>query len=185
MTLPSGTVTLGADGQTLTFLGVLDFAGQAVFSYTVTSGGVSETANITMNVTQVDDAPVLDLDASSPGTSYVGVYDHDPIAIGAPVLLTDVDDNITSLTVTIMGVHTNMCVLGRPFGIRQMVYAGKNVILCRDLTDSYHRDPGRHFEGLREIVAHVEKHWCPTVTSASITGKTPFRFKDDKLGPDE
>lgn len=78
--------------------------------------------------------------------------------------------------VIIMGVHTNRCVLGRPFGIRQMVYLGKNVFLCRDLTDSYHRDPGRHFEGLDKIIQHVEKYWCPTLTSEAITGKPPFRF---------
>lgn len=81
--------------------------------------------------------------------------------------------------VILMGVHTNRCVLGRPFGIRQMKYVGKNVVLCRDLTDSYHRDPGRHFEGLDLIVQHVEKYWCPTVTSQSITGQTPFRFSED------
>ena len=78
--------------------------------------------------------------------------------------------------VIIMGVHTNRCVLGRPFGIRQMVYQKRNVVLCRDLTDSYHRDPGRHFEGLEKIVEHVEKYWCPTITSKSITGEKPFRF---------
>ncbi len=27
--------------------------------------------------------------------------------------------------VILMGVHTNMCVLGRPFGLRQMVRAGR------------------------------------------------------------
>ena len=78
--------------------------------------------------------------------------------------------------VIVMGVHTNRCVLGRPFGIRQMVYVDKNVVLCRDLTDSYHRDPGKHFEGLDKIVAHVERYWCPTITSASITDKDPFEF---------
>lgn len=81
--------------------------------------------------------------------------------------------------VIIMGVHTNRCVLGRPFGIRQMVYLGKNVVLCRDLTDSYHRDPGKHFEGLDLIIGHVEKYWCPTITSASISGAPTFRFKQD------
>lgn len=86
--------------------------------------------------------------------------------------------------VVLMGVHTNRCVLGRPFGIRQMVMlkeAGKlkSVFLCRDLTDSYHRDPGRHFEGLAEIVAHIERHWCPTVESAAFIGKPAFRFKGD------
>ncbi|MFM8892140.1 MAG: isochorismatase family protein, partial [Planctomycetia bacterium] len=36
----------------------------------------------------------------------------------------------------VMGVHTNMCVLGRPFGIRQMVRQGLDVALVRDLTDT-------------------------------------------------
>lgn len=82
-------------------------------------------------------------------------------------------------TTVIMGVHTNVCVLGRPFGIRQMVYLGENVILCRDLTDSHHRDPGKHFEGLARIIEHVEKYWCPTITSDQITGGKPFRFKNN------
>jgi nicotinamidase-related amidase len=82
--------------------------------------------------------------------------------------------------VIVMGVHTNRCVLGRPFGIRQLAYVGKKVYLCRDLTDSYHRDPGHHFEGLNTIIAHVEKYWCPTITSTSLTGKPPFKFKADK-----
>src|SRR5260221_9027643 len=38
--------------------------------------------------------------------------------------------------VIVMGVHINMCVLGRPFSIRQMVQQGQNVLLMRDLTDS-------------------------------------------------
>ena len=29
--------------------------------------------------------------------------------------------------VIVLGVHTNMCVLGRPFSIRQMVYQGQNI----------------------------------------------------------
>ena len=82
--------------------------------------------------------------------------------------------------VIVMGVHTNRCVLGRPFGLRQMVYVGKNVVLCRDLTDSYHRDPGAHFSGLNAIIGHVERYWCPTITSASLTGKSPFEFAASK-----
>ncbi|MEE3220774.1 MAG: protein-signal peptide and transmembrane prediction, partial [Planctomycetota bacterium] len=42
--------------------------------------------------------------------------------------------------VIVMGVHTNMCVLGRPFSIRQMIYQGQNVALVRDLTDTMY-DP--------------------------------------------
>ena len=38
--------------------------------------------------------------------------------------------------VILVGVHTNMCVLGRPFGLRQMAQNGKNVVLVRDMTDT-------------------------------------------------
>ena len=31
--------------------------------------------------------------------------------------------------VLLVGVHTNMCVLGRPFGLRQLSALGKNVAL--------------------------------------------------------
>ena len=81
--------------------------------------------------------------------------------------------------VIVMGVHTNVCVLGRPFGIRQWVYHKKNVVLCRDLTDTYHRDPGRHFEGLAATIEHIERYWCPTMTSRDLTGEPPFRFQGD------
>jgi nicotinamidase-related amidase len=86
--------------------------------------------------------------------------------------------------VILMGVHTNRCVLGRPFGIRQMVYMDRNVVLCRDLTDSFHRDPGHHFAGLQKIIEHVERFWCPTISSESITGDTPFTFaaRDESAG---
>jgi len=82
--------------------------------------------------------------------------------------------------VILMGVHTNICVLGRPFGLRSMVSLGKNVVLCRDLTDSYHRGPGKHFEGLDKVIGHVEKFVCPSITSTGITGTRQFRFKADK-----
>ena len=85
--------------------------------------------------------------------------------------------------VILCGVHLNMCVLGRPFAIRQMVKLGKNVVLMRDMTDTMYnpeRPPGvSHFEGTDLMIAHVEKYWCPSVTSTDITGKSAFRFKDD------
>jgi nicotinamidase-related amidase len=33
--------------------------------------------------------------------------------------------------IIVMGVHANVCVLGRPYGIRQLVYLGKTPLLCR------------------------------------------------------
>lgn len=87
-------------------------------------------------------------------------------------------------TAIIMGVHLNMCVLGRPFGIRQLVSQGLSTFLMRDLTDTMY-NPERapkvsHFEGTRLMVEHVERHWCPTLTSAEILGGSPFRFAADR-----
>jgi nicotinamidase-related amidase len=88
--------------------------------------------------------------------------------------------------VILCGVHLNMCVLGRPFAIRQMVKLGKNVALMRDMTDTMYnpeRPPGvTHFAGTDLVIEHVEKYWCPSFTSSDITGARPFRFKDDPRG---
>ncbi len=85
--------------------------------------------------------------------------------------------------VILTGVHTNMCVLGRPFGLRQMARNGKHVVLMRDLTDTMY-DPRAwpyvsHFTGTDLIVAHIEKYVCPTITSDQILGGSPFRFAGD------
>jgi nicotinamidase-related amidase/type 1 glutamine amidotransferase len=86
--------------------------------------------------------------------------------------------------VILLGVHVNMCVLGRPFGLRQMAKNGKNVVLMRDLTDTMY-NPARppfvsHFTGTDLIVEHTEKWVCPTITSEQILGGKPFRFSGDK-----
>jgi nicotinamidase-related amidase len=86
--------------------------------------------------------------------------------------------------VILCGVHLNMCVLGRPFGIRQMVYVGKNVALMRDMTDTMYNPEKTpkvsHFAGTDLVIEHVEKCWCPSFTSADLTGRPAFRFKDAK-----
>lgn len=83
--------------------------------------------------------------------------------------------------VILCGVHLNMCVLGRPFGIRQMTKLGKDVVLLRDMTDTMYnpeRPPGvSHFAGTDLMVRHVETFWCPSCDSSDITGKPPFRFR--------
>jgi nicotinamidase-related amidase len=86
--------------------------------------------------------------------------------------------------VLLLGVHTNMCVLGRPFGLRQMAKNGKTVALVRDLTDTMYNPkmPPQvsHFEGTRLIVEHIEKYVCPTITSDQLLGGKEFRFTGDK-----
>jgi nicotinamidase-related amidase len=79
--------------------------------------------------------------------------------------------------VAIMGVHTNMCILGRPFGIRQLVKLGFNVVLVRDLTDAMY-DPREkpfvsHARGTELIVVHIERHWCPSILGEDLTKVVP------------
>lgn len=87
-------------------------------------------------------------------------------------------------TVIVMGVHTNMCVLGRPFSIRAMVGLGKQVFLMRDMTDTMYNSRRRpwvsHFVGTDLVVEHIERFWCPTITSADFLGGQPFRFREDR-----
>jgi len=75
--------------------------------------------------------------------------------------------------VVIMGVHTNMCVLHRSFGIKQMVRWGVSIVLARDLTDTMYNPEMRpyvsHDEGTRLVVEFIEKLWCPTVLSEDLT----------------
>jgi nicotinamidase-related amidase len=85
--------------------------------------------------------------------------------------------------VIVMGVHLNMCVLGRSFAIRQMTNLGKNVVLMRDMTDTMYNPEMppyvSHFKGTELVVEHVEKYWAPTILSSDITGKPAFKFRED------
>lgn len=86
--------------------------------------------------------------------------------------------------VILVGVHTNMCVLGRPFGLRRLAAGGKNVVLARDLTDTMY-NPGAwpyvsHFSGTDLVIGHVERFVCPTIASSQVVGGEPFRFSGDR-----
>ena len=74
--------------------------------------------------------------------------------------------------VVMTGVHTNMCVLGRPFGIRQLKRLGRNVVLSRDLTDAMY-DPRdapyvSHRRGTDMVIEHIEQYWCPSIESKDL-----------------
>ncbi|QDT52026.1 Trehalose utilization [Caulifigura coniformis] len=104
--------------------------------------------------------------------------------------ITDLGDEVWSIletrgvkNVILAGVHTNMCVLGRPFGLRRMAENGKNVVLLRDMTDTMYNPKSApyvsHFTGTDLIVSHIERHVCPTITSDQIIGGKTFRFSGD------
>ena len=84
--------------------------------------------------------------------------------------------------VMLVGVHTNMCVIGRPFGLRNMVRCGKNVVLVRDMTDTMYNSRRwpyvSHVCGTYLIIRYIETYVCPTITSSDLTGKKPFVFQD-------
>ena len=86
--------------------------------------------------------------------------------------------------VMLVGVHTNMCVLGRPFGLRQMANANKNVVLVRDLTDTMYNPKMppfvSHFSGTDLIIEHIEQYVCPTISSDQLLGGKSFRFYRDR-----
>lgn len=77
-------------------------------------------------------------------------------------------------TLLVMGVHTNMCVLHRSFGIRQMTRWGIQCVLVRDLTDALYNPRLHpfvtHDSGTRLVIRHIEEHWCPSIVSADLPG---------------
>ncbi|MCS7046125.1 MAG: isochorismatase family protein [Gemmataceae bacterium] len=117
--------------------------------------------------------------AQHPG---ITIHDHDAIS-DSGVEIWNLLEARGIHHVILVGVHTNMCVLGRPFGLRQMAKNGKNVVLMRDLTDSMYNPKMppfvSHFKGTELIIEHIEKYVCPTITSDQFVGGQPFRFKGD------
>lgn len=97
--------------------------------------------------------------------------------------------------VLICGVHTNMCVLGRPFGLRQLSQHGKRVVLVRDLTDTMYNPASRpfvsHYSGTSLIVSHIERYVSGTVESTAFLNEPAIRFANDRrkllimIGEDE
>ncbi len=103
-------------------------------------------------------------------SGYDGISDN-----GAEIYNYCVQEGIKNIV--IMGVHTNMCVLGRPFGIRQQVRLGMNVVLARDLTDAMY-DPRQppyvsHTRGTELVIEHIERYWCPSIVGEDLTRVVP------------
>lgn len=85
--------------------------------------------------------------------------------------------------VILMGMHTNMCIIWRSFGLRNMVRLGKNVVLMRDMTDPLYNSKKApfvsRFTGNSLMQQYIESYICPSMVSTDFTGKKQFRFKED------
>lgn len=86
--------------------------------------------------------------------------------------------------VILMGVHENMCIINRPFALRNMVSLGMNTVVMRDLTDTMYdsKESPRvpHFTGNSLMSEYIETYIAPSIVSTDFTGKKQFRFKEDK-----
>jgi hypothetical protein len=69
-----------------------------------------------------------------------------------------------------LGVHTQVCLLGKDIGLRNMKALGFECILGRDLTDSHpDYDPARGIDPddlTARTVAHFERYLCSTINLA-------------------
>jgi hypothetical protein len=67
-----------------------------------------------------------------------------------------------------VGFHTQVCLLGKPMGLRAMKSAGLHCVLARDMTDAHPGyDPSRDFTpdlNTEQVVEHFEKHLAPTIS---------------------
>ena len=79
--------------------------------------------------------------------------------------------------IALMGVHTNICILNRSFGIRQMTRLGFQVVLVRDLTDTMYDPRKRPFvspaRGTELVIEGIEARWCPSILSDDLTRVIP------------
>jgi nicotinamidase-related amidase len=150
----------------------------------------TEAPPVTPPTIPADEAPPLPIDDSDGGcdsNDNPGVVDERLWSRQHPAI--DIDQNRDVISdqgsqiynvlqdrgirhVVIMGVHTNMCILNRSFGIKQLARWGLEVMLCRDLTDSMY-NPERspyldHDQGTDLVVAYIESHWCPSISSEDL-----------------
>jgi nicotinamidase-related amidase/type 1 glutamine amidotransferase len=86
--------------------------------------------------------------------------------------------------VILMGVHENMCVINRPFALRNMIRLGMNAVVMRDLTDAMYDSKEwpvvSHFTGNSLMTEYIETYIAPSIVSTVFTGQKQFRFKEDK-----
>ncbi len=66
-----------------------------------------------------------------------------------------------------VGFHTQVCLLGKPMGLRAMKSAGLTCFLARDMTDAHPGyDPARDFTpdlNTAQVVEHFERHLAATI----------------------
>ena len=99
---------------------------------------------------------------------------HSALQIGANDLMPDTQAEVYAICqkfklthLIYVGFHTQVCLLGKPMGLKAMKSAGLNCVLARDMTDAHPGyDPARHFTpdlNTEQVIEHFEKHLAPTI----------------------
>jgi nicotinamidase-related amidase len=143
--------------------------------------------------------PPLPIDDSNGGCDTPGDTEHRAWSRETPLLTIApgdvISDNGTEIynvlrqrgidTVFYMGVHANMCILNRSFGIRQLARWGIHCILVRDLTDAMYEPSSRpfvsHAAGTELVIQYIEQHWAPTITSVQFMQALSVRLSSRKI----
>jgi nicotinamidase-related amidase len=143
--------------------------------------------------------PPLPIDDSNGGCDTPGDTEHRAWSRETPLLTIAAGDVISDSgteiynvlhergidTMFYMGVHANMCILNRTFGIRQMARWGIHCILVRDLTDAMYEPSSRpfvsHAAGTELVIEYIEQLWAPTITSAQFMQALPIRSPSGKI----
>ena len=130
-------------------------------------------------------APPLPIDDSAGGCDTGDKFfkawtrQHAGITVAPEDYVSDKGEEVYSIlkargieTLFVMGVHANMCILNRTFAIKQMTRWGVRCVLIRDLTDAMYNPADRpfvsHEQGTSLVIEHIERYWCPSVTSADL-----------------
>lgn len=134
-----------------------------------------------------DDPVTTKFTGSGPATTrgpYPWEREHDAIHIAGYDGISDSGQEIYNFckqegiaNIALMGVHTNICILNRPFGVRSLRRLGFNVVVARDLTDAMY-DPRQrpfvsHARGTELVVEHIEANWCPSILGEDLTRVIP------------
>lgn len=99
---------------------------------------------------------------------------HPALVIGEDDLMPDTQAEVYAICqkyglthLIFVGFHTQVCLLGKPMGLRAMKAAGLNCVLARDMTDAHPGyEPSRNFTpdlNTEQVVEHFEKHLAPTI----------------------
>ncbi len=99
---------------------------------------------------------------------------HPGLRIGEQDLMPDTQSEVFAICrqrglthLIYVGFHTQVCLLGKPMGLKAMKSAGLECILARDMTDAHPGyDPARGFTpdlNTEQVVEHFEKHLAPTI----------------------